>query len=80
MKKNFVAIAAFILMLGSAGCFISPDKQYVAGDIATYKAIGPRYLKYIDSDATLSEDQKKDRQDLVESWKSRIEAAGGEIK
>lgn len=57
-----------------AGCPSVPD-LYVEADRATYDAVGPRHLKYIETDSTLDDDTKDLRSGTIRSWESRLKAA-----
>lgn len=37
----------------------------------TYQAVAPEYLQYVERDTTLSEEQRQNRRDTVETWKLR---------
>jgi hypothetical protein len=50
------------------------SQQYLDADQATHDAIAPEYTKYIDADATLSDNQREIRRLNLESWQARIEA------
>lgn len=56
-------------------CSCTPTELYVKADRATYQAIAPEYIKYVDLDGQLSQDQKDRRHRLVEAWDGRIRAA-----
>lgn len=79
MKKLavlFVVLASALL----AGC-AGTAKEYVEADRATYEAIAPDHLKYIDADpalhnadGTLNKDGKL-AVATVDSWRYRLEQA-----
>jgi hypothetical protein len=48
-------------------------KGYAAADKATFIAITPEYLEYVENDSTLDQDKKDRRRRLVETWKLRID-------
>lgn len=37
----------------------------------TYQAVAPEYLQYVERDAALTEAQKQNRRDTVETWRLR---------
>lgn len=49
-------------------------------DQATFTAVAPEYLRYVQADQSLSLEQKQRRIDTVESWRSRAFAAKGVTK
>jgi len=65
-----------LLLALSLGCASAP---YVAADKATYEAIAPEYSNYVRTDSTLSDAQKKIREDTLSTWKRRIEAGEKEV-
>lgn len=68
--------AVLFLVLTLGGCVTAAD-AYVDADRATYEAVAPEYLKYIEADATLNAMQKQIRRDNVAAWRVRIDKAGG---
>lgn len=65
------------LLLGA--CTTASD-TYVKADRATYDAIVPDYINYVQADNGLTQEQKDRRMRLVWSWQKRIEAAEGVSK
>lgn len=63
-----------ILALLLGGCSSVDLKSYVAADRATYSVIAPDYIKYVSADKKLTQDQKKRRARLLETWRLRIES------
>lgn len=43
-------------------------------DRATWRIVGPEFERYVSGDASLTEDQKQDRFDLIEAWRVRVRA------
>jgi len=37
----------------------------------TYQAVAPEYLQYVERDTTLTEAQRQNRRDTVETWRLR---------
>jgi len=62
---------ALLLLAGCAG----PNPSYIQADRATYEAIAPEYLRYIQDDARLTGAEVQRRIDTVNTWLRRIEAA-----
>jgi hypothetical protein len=67
-----VRILLPLLLLASCG---SPSAAYVDADRATYAAIAPEYLRYVDADPTLDADSKAVRRLSVATWDKRIRDA-----
>lgn len=59
-----------LLALGSCGGV--PAVLDVTADRATYDAVAPAYLGYVDADPVLSAEAKQSRHDTVASWDLRI--------
>ena len=66
MKK---IIASFAVLACTSCCTPAP------AELATYEALSPAYLRYVEADEALTEEQKVARRDLIESWRIRV---GGE--
>ena len=66
---------ACVVVLLAVGC--SPASIYIEADRATYEAIAPAYLGYIERDPGLDADQVERRARLIETWRIRIEQAEG---
>lgn len=56
------------------GCAGVPD-LYVEADRATYNAVGPRHLKYLENDQSLDDDTRDLRKNTIASWEARLKAA-----
>jgi len=64
----------FIILFISLCSCTQMDAGYVQADRATYEALAPEYLDFV-NDSTLDDDEKDRRRRLVESWNIRIKAA-----
>jgi hypothetical protein len=73
--KRLTLIGIVALCLSAGGCAL--NKDYVKADKATFDAIAPEYLRYIDLDTTLDKEQKDRRHRTVDSWNLRIAKSGG---
>ncbi len=62
---------ACMFMFLTAGC--SVDELWVDSSIATYDAVAPEYIRYVDADPALSPEQKSRRHDTVNSWARKNE-------
>jgi len=71
-----------LALLFSAGCATTDiiRSDYVAADRATYEAVAPSYLQYVDNDASLSSEQKKRRKQTINTWRLRLEQAETPVK
>lgn len=65
-------LAVVATLLG--GCGVA--KEYVAADKATFEAVTPVYLKYVDADTSISQEDKDRLKRTVATWKLRIDKAG----
>jgi hypothetical protein len=65
-------LAALALAL-SCGCAL--NSQFVAAEVATYDAIGQRYVKYVETDTTLGIDDKATRIRTITEWKATLDEA-----
>lgn len=77
--KRTVKYLLTVGLLACTGCASIPA-TYTAADRATYNAIAPEYLEYVNEDGTsvesvLTPAQKELRRLTVESWERRIRAA-----
>lgn len=75
---NLLRTSVLMLMLTAAGCCSTTDlirKEYTAADRATYEAVAPTYLQYVDADASLDSDEKKRRARTITTWRLRLEQA-----
>ena len=75
--KTLRASAFAIVLLFSAGCATTDiiRSDYVAADRATYNAVTPGYLNYVQADSTLSKEEKARRARTVSTWRLRLEQA-----
>jgi hypothetical protein len=64
-----------LLALTLAAC--APHEAYVRSDAETYQILAPYTRAGIEADASLDDEQRKDRLALVESWEMRIRLNGG---
>jgi len=67
-----------IALLSTAGCCATTDlihADYTAADRATYDAVAPKYLQYVQGDQSLDSDEKKRRERTISTWKLRLEQA-----
>lgn len=62
--KNWLLLLVLCLL---AGCNLGLE-----ADRATYDAIAPEYVAYVDSDATLTPEQKERRHETVRSWEAKL--------
>ena len=62
-----------LVLLLTCGC--SLNSQFVAGEVATYEAIGQRYVKYVEADTTLGSDDKATRIRTITEWKATLDEA-----
>jgi hypothetical protein len=67
------SLATAALFLCATGCAL--NQEYVKADRLTYEAVAPAYLKYLDADPALDQEQKDRRKRTVETWKLRISKA-----
>jgi hypothetical protein len=63
----------FFALVFASGC--SLNSQFVAGEIAVYDAVGPRYVKYVEADTTLGSDDKATRLRTITEWKATLDEA-----
>lgn len=72
MRKVLLPVL-FVVALLASGCCAVPKK--LVGDIeATHAKMLPKYLKYVDADATLDAAAKDDEKKLAESLQRLVEA------
>lgn len=73
-------LLALVALLGTGGCSAmqSPVAAYVAADRATFEAIAPEYLEYVEDDPSLIDEQRQRRERTVAAWRLRVEEAEGE--
>lgn len=72
--RHWVLAALLIWLLALVGCS-GVSKQYAEADAATYDAVAPEYLGYVDADPALSGEQRQRRHETVASWKARTDRA-----
>jgi len=68
MKTRFLCLC----LLSLSSCATNPAET--KADRATYQAITPEYLHYVDSDDNLNQAAKARRHRTVETWDARIRA------
>ncbi len=68
MKKIIPLLPLLVLIYG---CSTIPQ-TYIAAERATYCAIAPEYLGYVEKDPNLTAFQKEVRFQTVDLWNSRI--------
>ncbi|MFB3785727.1 MAG: hypothetical protein ACE15F_05090 [bacterium] len=78
MNRNGMLLVLFPLVTFTSCATISPEM--VKAERTSYNAIAPDYLKYVNSDATLSIDQKVSRNSLVQSWDAQIKKLEEKVK
>lgn len=61
-----------LVVILCVGCTCVDMKGYVAADKATFIAITPEYLEYVENDSALDQAKKDRRRRLVATWKLRI--------
>lgn len=69
----WACVAMLTLMVSAIGC--RPDRAYIAADRATYDAVAPEYRTYVDSDSTLTPEQRDRRHRTLDTWDIRLRAA-----
>lgn len=69
-----VIVVGALILLTMSGC-ASIDKVYVAADRATYEAIAPRYLNYLENDDSIRSWERDLYKELTKSWMERIQEA-----
>ena len=70
MKRRLAILCA----LAFAGC-AGPQKAFVDGMRAAHAAVAPEYLRYVENDANLTEEQRASRRTTVSMWDRVIAAA-----
>lgn len=70
-----IAIVLLLLASTSGCCWTALDAQFVAAEVATYEAIGERYVKYVASDPALNDDDKATRIRTITVWKATLDEA-----
>jgi hypothetical protein len=51
------------------------SRLYVEADRATFDAVAPEYLGYVQADPMLGSDQRNDRLETIRSWEARLDQA-----
>jgi len=69
--KIFLLCGVVVVATLLGGCSIS--KEYVASDQATFDAVTPEFLEYVNADARLDAEAKARRKRTVDTWKLRID-------
>lgn len=67
-----------VALLWTAGCCSTTDlirADYTAADRATFDAVAPNYLNYVEHDDSLDADEKKRRERTITTWRLRLEQA-----
>lgn len=69
-------LTALVASLALTGCACGEvPAHYVDADESTREVIAPMLRDYVDADETLADEDKKAVGLLLDSWKSRIDAA-----
>jgi len=69
-KAALILVFAFWPILLGASCSVA--KEYRDADTKTYEAVAPRYLKYLEDDKSLSDEDLARLKRTVETWKVRL--------
>lgn len=77
MRALILVVWTWLMLMLCFGC-AAPAEKYVEGDVQTYKAVADEYLKYVEQDRKLDDDQKFSRRLMIATWRLRIRAAGRE--
>lgn len=76
MRAKLTSLTIFALLI--TGCTsLNVQKDYVAADRATYSAVAPEYVAYINSDTSLSSDDKALKLDTIRLWNLRLQKFEG---
>lgn len=67
MKKLALGVLSIVLIFSAIGCSCTVEKKAVSDIEATHKIVLPQYVKYVEADGNLDNDQKDDRKKLVGS-------------
>lgn len=76
MKSLRIFGASIVLSIcgcGTTGAVIRAD--YVQADRATYEAIAPEYLRYVQADSALDAEERIRRERTLTTWRLRLEQA-----
>lgn len=72
-------LAALAIVAASCGgCSAVPNID-AAAERATYDAVAPEYLEYVEADPGLDEAAKQNRRSTVKTWNDRIAAWEQEV-
>jgi hypothetical protein len=72
--RRLALILLLVVAIVAAGCG-SLNDRYIEADRATFDAVASRYKAYVDADPALTELQKKNRKNTIDSWEARVAAA-----
>lgn len=72
MKKLSLALLVPLLFTGCAALTSSAPESWVRADRATYSAVAPEYLEYVDKDDALEQAGKDRRHRTVQTWEARL--------
>ncbi len=68
------------VLLALAACGSGPIVSDVLAERATLDAIAPRFTRYVEADASLTEPQRQVWLDLVTTWRKRVESLEALVK
>lgn len=68
--ENLTALLIFAACL----CGCAAPASFVAAERATFKAVAPEYLDYVNADPKLDAGQKQSRRDTVQAWDAGLRA------
>lgn len=80
MLRNSVLCLAVLMTGGCCATLDAIREDYVAADRATYEALAPKYLEYVQGDDSLDSDEKKRRERTVTTWRLRLEQAEAPVQ
>jgi len=63
-----------LLIFAGALCGCSAPASFVVAERATFRAVAPEYLEYVDADPKLNAKQKQSRRDTVAVWDAGLRA------
>lgn len=72
--KRKLPIVALLALTSCSGV----SDVYTAADRATFDAVAPEYSAYVQADAALDEASKATRLRTIETWRLRLDGAGGD--
>ena len=77
-RSPFRLLAAVLLCLAALlflpSCAAGPDPTLTAAARASHDAICPEYLRYVDADPALTQEQRDRRHLTVDLWRQAIES------